>query len=151
MAVSETGGPAVTPPRQLRLAIWIFWCAFVTSSVTNRALLSDVLVANPSVLAIFGIKALIYIALTFKLLRGARWARTIFALLFAVDVLDSVSDAWLLISIPRGVPHVPILLGSELAFDSIYAYAVFLLFSRPSASWFGIGQVGNASQSGFGR
>jgi len=96
--------------------------------------LYEILIARPSVLAIFGVKALICIGLTLALLRGVGWARTIFAVLLAADVLDTVSNAWLFIGVPRGVARVPLLVGSEIAVDAVYAYAVLLLFSGPNAS-----------------
>lgn len=97
-------------------------------------MLYEILIARPSVLAIFGVKALICIGLTLALLRGVGWARTIFAVLLAADVLDTVSNAWLFIGVPRGVARVPLLVGSEIAVDAVYAYAVLLLFSGPNAS-----------------
>ena len=136
MALSAVSPPLRRAPSEVRLALWIFWCAFMASSAIHRAVLIDTPIASPSVLAILGVRSLVYGALSLQILRGAQWARTSFAMLLAADAVDTILNAWLFIGNPLGVPHVPFVVGIEIAFDAIYAYATYLLFSEPGTAWF---------------
>ncbi len=136
MALSATTPPLRQAPREVRLALWIFWFGFVASWVVHRAVLIDVLIVSPSVLVIVGVKSLVYAALSLQFLRGAHWARTAFAVLLVGDTADTALDAWLYVGTSLAIPHLPLLLGSEVAFDAFYAYAVFLLFSDAGTAWF---------------
>jgi hypothetical protein len=88
------------------MAIWIFWCAFIASSIACRTLLVDVLVASPlQVLGLLSVRTIIYVGLTLQMLRGAGWARMLFAILFLADVLDTFLSVTIILEVTQKAEH----------------------------------------------
>jgi hypothetical protein len=118
-------------PVQIIYALVAFWIALLGSSIATRVLVIDVTIANPSTLIILLTRLAVFAVITVALLRGFSWARIMFAIFLALDVLDTASSEGMIRKMDK-----PTLMVSAILFDLVYAGAVIALFREPSRGWF---------------
>jgi hypothetical protein len=123
--------PAAQKPQSVATAINLLWASLVVGLVNVLMDFSSLSAAAPAAFTSFICFTFALIAfLIFKISSGRNWARITFLVMFIIGVL----------------PTVPIVLGEfsrsavlgalSVAHIGLQVYALFLLFTRPSSTWF---------------